>query len=74
MSSSKKKGDVTINDLEIGSLLIQILIFDPRMALLAHIHTYVDNMEVQLWANRGIISTASSVGPVIQDIALDENH
>ena len=66
VSSSNPKGDVTINDLELGSLLMQILIFAPRMAPLAHIHTYVDNMAAQGWANRGSVSIASSVGPMLQ--------
>ena len=43
VSSSNPKGDVIINDPEIGALLMHILIFAPRMAPLANIHTYVNN-------------------------------
>ena len=65
VSSSNPTGDVTINDLELGALLMQILIFAPRIATLAHIHTYVNNTEAKGWANRGRVSTASSVGPML---------
>ena len=61
MSSSNPKVDVTINNLKLGALLMQILIFVPSMAPLAHIHTYVDKTAAQGWANRGSVSTASSV-------------
>ena len=52
---------VTINDLEIRALLMQLLIFSPRMAPLAHIHTYINNTAAQGWANKSSFSTASSV-------------
>ena len=45
--SSNSTGDVTINDLNIGALLMQILLFAPRMAPLAQIHTYVNNTATQ---------------------------
>ena len=48
------------------------MLFTPRMAILEHIHTCVDNMAAQGWANRGIIITASSVGPILQEISLAE--
>ena len=70
VSSSNPKGDVKINDLELGALLIQILLFSPRMALLEHIHTYVDNKAVQGWANRGSVSIASSIGLILRGLAL----
>ena len=57
---------MTINYLEIWVLLMQILICAPRMAPLAHIHTYIDNTESQGWANRGSVSTASSFGLILQ--------
>ena len=69
-SSCNPNEDATINDLELGALLMQLLIFSPRMKLLVHIHNYVDNMAAQGWANRGSISTASAVGPILQDISL----
>ena len=70
MSSSNPKGDVTINDLELEALLLQILIFAPRMSPLVHINTYVDNTAAQGWANRGSVSTASSVGLIIRELDL----
>ena len=42
MSSSNQKGDVKINDLELGALLTQLIPFSLGMVPLAHIHTYVD--------------------------------
>ena len=70
VSSYNPKGDVPINYLELGALLVQILIFTPRMAPLAHIHTYVDNTAAQGWDNLGSVNTASAVGPILQEIAL----
>ena len=70
MSSSNPKGDVTINNLELRALLMQLLIFAPRMAPLVHIHTYVNNMSVQVWDNQGSIITASEVGTILREIAL----
>ena len=43
VSSSNLIGYVIINDLGLGALLMQILLFEPRMAPLAHIHMYIDN-------------------------------
>ena len=70
VSSSNPTGDVTINNLDLGVLLMQLLIFDPRMAPLAHIHAYVDNMVAKRWANRGSVSTASSVGTTLWELYL----
>ena len=44
---------------------MQLLLFPPRMASLAHIHTYDDNKAAQGWANRGSVRTASAVGPIL---------
>ena len=65
MSSSNPIGDVTINDLKLGALLMQILVFALKIAPLAHIHMYIDNMAAQGLANKGSVSTASSVGPIL---------
>ena len=70
VSSSNPKGDVAINDLEIGALLMHIQLFAPSMSPLAHIHTYVDNTAAQGRANRGSVSTYSSVGPMLRELAL----
>ena len=70
MYSSNPAGDVTINDLKIGALIMQLLIFAPRMAPLAHIHTYVNNTVALGWANRGSVSTAYSVGPILRELCL----
>ena len=44
---SNPTGYVTINDLELGALLMQLLIVSLRMAPLAQIHTYINNMSSQ---------------------------
>ena len=65
MSSSNPNVDVTINDLDLRALMMQILIFSPSMAPLFYIHTYVNNTAEQGWSNRGGVSTASSVGTIM---------
>ena len=70
MYSSNPTGDVTITNLELGELLMQILIFAPRMAALVYIYTYVDNTAAQKWSNRGSVSTAVSVGPILCEPSL----
>ena len=70
VSSYNPTGYVTINKLELGALLMQILIFTPRMDPLAHIHTYVNKTAAQGWANRGSFSTASSVVPILRELYL----
>ena len=49
---------------------MQLLLFAPRMEPLLHIHNYFINTAVQGWANRGSVIMASSVGPILQEIAL----
>lgn len=66
VSFSKLTGDVTINDLEIGALLMQLFIFDPRIFPLAPIHNYIDNTAAQGWADQGSVSTASVVGLILE--------
>ena len=66
---SNPNGYVTINDLEIGALLMQILIFAPRVAPLAYIHTYANRKAERGWSNRGSISTASPAGPILKEIS-----
>ena len=61
---------MSINDLELGALLMQILLFAPRMTPLAHIHTYVNNTAAQGWSNMDSFSTASSVGPILRELSL----
>ena len=70
VSSSNPTVDVTINDLELRSLAMQILIFKPRMVPLAHIHMYINNTASHVWANRGSFRTASSVGPIPWELFL----
>ena len=57
-ASSNPTRDVTINELELGALLMQILIFAPRTAPLEHIHKYVDNMSAHVWENRSSVRIA----------------
>ena len=70
MSSSNPTVDVTINDLDLGSVLMQLLIFAPKMVPLAHIHLYINNMASQGRDNRSSVSTASSVGPILWELSL----
>ena len=70
MSSFNPNRDVTINDLEIGALLTQLLLFAPRISPLAQIHMYVNNTASQGWANKGSVSTATSIGPILQELSL----
>ena len=70
VSSSNPTGDVTIKNPDLGALLMQLLISSPRMAPLAHIHAYVDNMMAQRWANRGSVSAASSVRTTLWELYL----
>ena len=69
VSSSNPTVDAKINDLEIGVICMQLLIFSPRMAPLAHTHTYFDNMAVYGWANRGSVSTALSIRPILWELS-----
>ena len=67
---SNHTGYVTTNELKLGALIMQILIFPPRMAPLVHIHTYVNNMAAQGWSNRDSASTASFVGTILRELSL----
>ena len=49
---------------------MHLLIFAPRMAPLSHIHTYINNTASQGWSHRGIVSTSSSVGPILWELSL----
>ena len=52
VSSSNPNGDVKINNLDLGELPMQLLLFATRMAPSAHIHTYINNMAAQEWTNQ----------------------
>ena len=49
---------------------MHLLLFAPRMTPLAHIPTYVNDMEAQVWANQGSVSTASAVLTILKELAL----
>ena len=68
--SSNPTGDVKINYLDLGALLMQLLIFAPWISPLEHIHTYINNMAAQGWANRVSVRTSSSVGPILWELSL----
>ena len=70
VTDTNPTGDVTINDLEITALLAQVLLFSPKMNTLAHIRKAVDKMAAQGWANRGSVSSATAVGPILPALAL----
>ena len=50
-----------INDLDLGALFTELLVFSLRMAPLAHIHMYINNTAAQGWANKSSVITASYV-------------
>ena len=47
---------ITTKGLELGALLMQLLLFAPWMAKLAHIRTYVKKTVAQGWAKKGSVS------------------
>ena len=53
---------------------MKLLLFAPRMAPLAHIHTYVDNKASQVWANRGSSKTDLYVGLILRKLSLAESR
>ena len=61
---------MTINNLELVTLLAQAQLFAPKMSPLVHISTAVDNMAAQGWANRGSVSSETAVGPILRDLNL----
>ena len=69
VSSFNNDGNVKINNLEMGALIMKLLLFSLRMVLLAHIHTYVNNAETHGWANRGSVRTAFFVSPILRDLS-----
>ena len=70
MPSSKPTGYVTINNMKLVAFLMEIPLFDPSMALLVHIHIYVNNTAAQVWSNRDSVSTTFLVGPILRELAL----
>ena len=65
------KGGVTINDLEIATLLVQVHLFAPKMHTLSHTCISVDDIAVQGWANIGSVSLATAVSPILRNLAFD---
>ena len=43
--------------------------FAPRMAPLEHISTGEDNTAAESWARQGSVSTATAIGPLLQEAA-----
>ena len=66
--------NITINELDLGALLIHILPFTPWVVLLAHIHTYIDNTVSQVWLNKVRVSTTLIVGPILRNLAMAERR
>ena len=44
-------------------------IFAPLMAPLKHIITKVENTAAKIWAHRGIVRSASDIGPLLREYA-----
>ena len=57
---------MTINELDLSAYIDQLHIFDPRMAPLELIATGVDNTAAEIWAQRGSVSTATAIGPLLR--------
>ena len=70
LSEFPPHGDITINDLELAALLSHIHLLSPHVVPLSHICTVAYNTAAQFWDNRGRVKTLSSVGPILQEIAL----
>ena len=62
-------GFLTINDLELAAYISHLHLFAPHMAPLEHISTGVDNTAAEIWACRGSVSTATAIGPLLQESA-----
>ena len=59
---------MTINDLELASLLAELHPFAPKIHTLYHIRTYMDNLAAQGRANLSSASSATAVGPILWDL------
>ena len=59
----------TINYLELAAYIAHLHLFAPRMAPLEHISTGVDNTATDIWDRRGSVSTATAIGPLLQEAA-----
>ena len=59
------RGDQTINDLELVAHVSHINIFSQLMKSLDHISTKVNKPSAEGWANRGRISSNTTIGPLL---------
>ena len=66
VSFDNKHEDITINDLELVSLLSQLHLPPLQMPPITHICTYVNNAAAQERENRGSVSSVFTVVPMLQ--------
>ena len=59
-----------INNLELAALLVQIHLFATLVVPLSRIWTVVNNIEVQLWSNKGNIRSLLEVGTILRNLDL----
>ena len=69
VTGTNPTGYMAINDLQLSALLDQVQLIAPKMDTLMHIRTAVENPAVQGWANRGIVTSATAVGPILRDLS-----
>ena len=69
LTDKNPAGFLTINDLELAVYIAHLHLFAPRMAPLENISTGVDNTAAESWARRGSVSTATAIGPLLQEAA-----
>ena len=69
-SSNNPRGDISINDLNMCIYLAHISLFCPCMSPLAHILSQFNNTAVMGGTKRSIVSTATTVGPLLRYISL----
>ena len=60
---------LTINDLKLAAYIAHLHLFALRMAPIKHISTGVDNTAAESWACCGRVSTATAIGPLLQESA-----
>ena len=69
LTDDNPHGFLTINDLDLAAYISHLHLFNPRMAPLEHIKTGVYNTAAESWDRRGSVSTATAIGPLLQEAA-----
>ena len=69
LTDENPKGFLTINDLELTAYITHLQLFAPRMNPLEQITTGVENTATESWALCRSVSTATAIGPLLQEAA-----